>query len=173
MPFQSQTHSQTLPCTSRRPHGFAGRLPAHGDYPAALRRRPDCPAFTALTITGGRDIRIRVIIVVETRIGEFGISPDLLCFEITETSVVRNLERAQRCIRLLRKLGCGVALDDFGTGYCSFAYLKDLPVHYIKVDGTFVRDLLVNPLSESIIASMTGIPKPSQKEGKTKVSAAL
>ena len=57
----------------------------------------------------------------------------------------------------MRKLGCRVALDDFGTGYCSFAYLKDLPVHYIKVDGAFVRDVIVNPLSESIVASMVNI----------------
>lgn len=96
---------------------------------------------------------------VEARIIESGIAADILCFEITETAVVRNLERAQRCIRRLRKLGCRVALDDFGTGYCSFAYLKDLPVHYIKVDGAFVRDLVTNPLSESIVSAMTSIAK--------------
>jgi EAL domain-containing protein (putative c-di-GMP-specific phosphodiesterase class I) len=96
---------------------------------------------------------------IETQISESGISPDALCFEITETMVVRNLERAQRFIRRLRKLGCRLALDDFGTGYCSFAYLKDLPVHYIKIDGVFVRDILENPLSAAIISSMTAIAK--------------
>lgn len=96
---------------------------------------------------------------IEEHIAESGISPDAICFEITETAVVRNLERAQRFIRQLRKLGCGLALDDFGTGYCSFAYLKDLPVHYVKIDGVFVRDILENPLSEAIITSMTEIAK--------------
>lgn len=96
---------------------------------------------------------------VETCIAESGISPDALCFEITETTVVRNLERAQRFIRRLCKLGCMVALDDFGTGYCSFAYLKDLPVHYVKIDGVFVRDVLQNPLSEAIVSSMVEIAK--------------
>lgn len=96
---------------------------------------------------------------VETCIAESGISPDALCFEITETTVVRNLERAQRFIRRLRKLGCMVALDDFGTGYCSFAYLKDLPVHYVKIDGVFVRDVLQNPLSDAIVSSMVEIAK--------------
>ena len=96
---------------------------------------------------------------IETQIGESGISPDALCFEITETMVVRNLERAQRFIRRLRKLGCRLALDDFGTGYCSFAYLKDLPVHYVKIDGVFVRDVLENPVSAAIISSMTEIAK--------------
>ncbi len=96
---------------------------------------------------------------IETCIVESGISPDSLCFEITETTVVRNLERARRFIRRLRKLGCMVALDDFGTGYCSFAYLKDLPVHYVKIDGVFVRDVLLNPLSEAIVTSMVEIAK--------------
>lgn len=96
---------------------------------------------------------------IEEQIADSGMSPDALCFEITETMVVKNLERAQRFIRRLRKLGCRLALDDFGTGYCSFAYLKDLPVHYIKIDGVFVRDILENPLSAAIISSMTSIAK--------------
>ncbi len=96
---------------------------------------------------------------IETCVAESGLSPDSLCFEITETAVVRNLARAQQFIRRLRKLGCMVALDDFGTGYCSFAYLKDLPVHYVKIDGVFVRDVLQNPLSEAIVSSMVGIAR--------------
>ena len=100
-----------------------------------------------------------IIEYIEARISESGISPDALCFEITETAVVRSLERAQRFIRRLRKMGCRLALDDFGTGFCSFAYLKDLPVHYVKIDGIFVRDVLENPLSEAIISSMTQIAK--------------
>lgn len=96
---------------------------------------------------------------VEARINESGVPPDALVFEITETAVVRNIERAQRIVRKLRRLGCRVALDDFGTGYCSFAYLKDLPVQYIKVDGVFVRDILENPLSEAIVLSMTSIAR--------------
>lgn len=94
---------------------------------------------------------------VAQRIVDSGVSPESLCFEITETAVVRNLERAQRFINKLSKLGCRLALDDFGTGHCSFAYLKDLPVQYIKVDGVFIRDILDNPLSEAIVSSVTNI----------------
>jgi diguanylate cyclase (GGDEF)-like protein len=94
---------------------------------------------------------------VSQSISKSGVSPDALCFEITETAVVRNLDRAQRFIRKLRKLGCRLALDDFGTGHCSFAYLKDMPVQYIKVDGVFIRDILENPLSDAIVAAMTNI----------------
>ena len=92
-------------------------------------------------------------------IAESGVSPEALCFEITETALVRNLDQAHRFIRNLTKLGCRLALDDFGTGHCSFAYLKDLPVQYIKIDGVFIRDILDNPLSEAIVSSVTNIAK--------------
>ena len=96
---------------------------------------------------------------VVKRIVESGVSPEALCFEITETALVRNLDRAQRFIRKLRKLGCRLALDDFGTGHCSFAYLKDMPVQYIKIDGVFIRDILENPLSDVIVSSLINIAK--------------
>ena len=93
------------------------------------------------------------------RIVESGVSPETLCFEITETALVRNLDRAHHFIRTIGKLGCRVALDDFGTGHCSFAYLKDMPVQYIKIDGVFIRDILDNPLSAAIVSSVTQIAK--------------
>ncbi len=94
---------------------------------------------------------------VENQIAESGLPPDAICFEITETSIVRCLEMAQYFITRMRHLGCRVALDDFGTGYCSFAYLKDLQVNYVKVDGVFIRDILENPLSEAIVESLVRI----------------
>ncbi len=94
---------------------------------------------------------------VESQIAESGVPPDAICFEITETSIVRCLEVAQYFITRVRHLGCRVALDDFGTGYCSFAYLKDLSVNYVKVDGVFIRDILENPLSDAIVASLVRI----------------
>ena len=67
--------------------------------------------------------------------------PEQLCLEITETSVVRDMTRARRFIGRMHDLGCRFALDDFGTGFCSFGYLRDLDVDYLKIDGSFVRDL--------------------------------
>ena len=96
---------------------------------------------------------------VEQAIADSGVSPDMLCFELTETAMVRNFDQAQRFVHRLQKRGCRVALDDFGTGYSSFAYLKHLPVQYLKVDGSFVRDLLESRLSESIVAAVVSIAR--------------
>lgn len=94
---------------------------------------------------------------IEQAIADSGVPPDTLCFELTETAMVRNFDQAQRFVHRLQKRGCRVALDDFGTGYSSFAYLKHLPVQYLKVDGTFVRDLLESRLSEAIVAAVVDI----------------
>ncbi|MEM7277529.1 MAG: EAL domain-containing protein [Pseudomonadota bacterium] len=83
-----------------------------------------------------------------------GLSPDSLCFEITESTAVRHIDYALKFIEDIRSIGCRIALDDFGTGYCSFAYLQDLPVDFLKVDGMFVRNVCENPLSEAIVESV-------------------
>lgn len=77
-----------------------------------------------------------------------------LCLEITETSVVRDRQRAQRFIGQMRDLGCRFALDDFGTGFCSFGYLSDLDVDFIKIDGSFIRGLDQSPLSQAVVRSI-------------------
>ncbi|MEO6155001.1 MAG: EAL domain-containing protein, partial [Thermomonas sp.] len=85
------------------------------------------------------------------------LKPPQLCLEITETSVVRDMTRARRFIDRVGDLGCQFALDDFGTGFCSFGYLRDLDVDYLKIDGSFVRDLDNDDLSEAVVRSITDI----------------
>jgi diguanylate cyclase (GGDEF)-like protein len=87
------------------------------------------------------------------------LSANVLCFELTETATIGNLEKAQVFLRTLQELGCQFALDDFGTGVSSLAYLKDLSVNYLKIDGSFVRDSLSNTRSESMIKAIAQLAK--------------
>ncbi|MGJ4729011.1 bifunctional diguanylate cyclase/phosphodiesterase [Luteimonas sp. SDU101] len=90
-------------------------------------------------------------------VATFGLQPQRLCFEITETVAVRDLQRVAQVIERLRAAGCRIALDDFGAGMSSFGYLKNLPVDSIKIDGSFVRDLGRDPVSRIIIDAVTRI----------------
>jgi EAL domain-containing protein (putative c-di-GMP-specific phosphodiesterase class I) len=88
-----------------------------------------------------------------------GLPAGVLCFELTETATIGNLAKAQNFMRNLQGLGCQFALDDFGTGVSSLAYLKDLSVNYLKIDGSFVRDAVVNSRSESMIKAIAQLAK--------------
>jgi diguanylate cyclase (GGDEF)-like protein len=88
-----------------------------------------------------------------------GVPPGVLCFELTETATIGNLAKAQNFMRSLQSLGCQFALDDFGTGVSSLAYLKDLSVDYLKIDGSFVRDAINNSRSESMIKAIAQLAK--------------
>ncbi len=96
---------------------------------------------------------------VVSSVQDSGLSPDSICFEITESAAVKSIEQAQKFINDVRNAGCSVALDDFGTGYCSFSYLQDIPVDFLKIDGTFVTNITDNPLSEAIVKAVVGIAK--------------
>jgi diguanylate cyclase (GGDEF)-like protein len=80
-----------------------------------------------------------------------GINPRVFCFELTENATILNLARAETVMRRLRRMGCEVALDDFGTGLCSLSYLRQLPVTMLKIDGSFVRDVLRDPRADSMV----------------------
>ncbi len=82
---------------------------------------------------------------------EFGVLATDIIIEITESLAVRRPAHVDRQIAALRRLGCQFALDDFGTGYSSFGYLQKLKFDYIKIDGTFVQDLLDNPVDQKMI----------------------
>lgn len=86
-----------------------------------------------------------------------GVAPALICFEITETAAIANLTGALRFMHELKALGCRFALDDFGAGMASLSYLKQLPVEYLKIDGSFVTDIANDAASLDIVASINDI----------------
>ena len=93
------------------------------------------------------------------RIEASGLDPALFCFELTENATVANIARAEMLMRRLRRIGCGVALDDFGTGLSSLSYLRQLPVTTLKIDGSFVRDILKDARSDSMVQAIAQLAR--------------
>lgn len=94
---------------------------------------------------------------VEAELHEHNIDPGRIIFEITETASVANINETQRMINQLRGLGCRFALDDFGTGFCSFHYLRHLPTDYLKLDGSYIKNIVDNDLDLAMVRSMNEI----------------
>lgn len=86
-----------------------------------------------------------------------GLHPTALTFEITETAAIANMYVATKLLSRLQRIGCKIALDDFGSGMPSFAYLKDLPVDIVKIDGHFVKQLAESPVDQAIVKGMNDI----------------
>ncbi|MCE3285813.1 MAG: diguanylate cyclase, partial [Steroidobacteraceae bacterium] len=86
-----------------------------------------------------------------------GIDASKICFEITETAAIASFSQANRFIQALKELGCKFALDDFGTGLSSFGYLKHFPVDFLKIDGSFVKEILHDPIDREMVRSINEI----------------
>lgn len=87
----------------------------------------------------------------------YGLKPQDICFEITETAAIANLSQASRFISVLHELGCEFSLDDFGSGLSSFAYLKNLNVDYLKIDGAFIRDMRSDPIDREMVEAINKV----------------
>lgn len=99
---------------------------------------------------------------IENKLEQYQLDARDICFEITESAAIANIDDARDFIDQVHALGCEFSLDDFGTGLSSFAYLKNLQVDYLKIDGSFVRDILKDAVSESMVGAINQVGQAMQ-----------
>jgi diguanylate cyclase (GGDEF)-like protein len=122
-----------------------------------LTGRTTANYLAAINLSGQTLADEELVEFIEDRLQKYHIEPESICFEITETSAIGNLELATGLVSRLRSMGCSLSLDDFGTGLSSFSYLKQLPVNYLKIDGSFVRQILEDRISHAMVSSINQI----------------
>ncbi|BBB91473.1 MAG TPA: EAL domain-containing protein [Methylomusa anaerophila] len=123
------------------------------------------PGMTVFINLSGLSLGDKALLdYIETSIRDSGIEPSWLGFEITETTAVNDMSLAERWIKRLKGIGCRYAIDDFGVGFSSFSLLQALPVDYIKIDGSFVRNLNTNPTQRALVQAMQAAAKALGKK---------
>ncbi len=91
-----------------------------------------------------------------------GVAPSMICFEVTEAAILSNVQHAQRFIEVLHGIGCEFSLDDFGSGMGSFSSLKHLPIDYLKIDGTYTRNLQADEVNQEMVLAMIKLARTMQ-----------
>ncbi|MGF1720857.1 EAL domain-containing protein [Vibrio kyushuensis] len=98
-----------------------------------------------------------LIYYIDTLLTHYPVDPEQVCFEITETAAIQDINRSVKLINELKTKGFRFSLDDFGSGLSSFLYLKKLPVNYLKIDGDFVKDIATDPVSYAMVKSINEV----------------
>jgi diguanylate cyclase (GGDEF)-like protein/PAS domain S-box-containing protein len=126
------------------------------EHIAIIRKQSDIAVFS-INLSGQSLNDEKLMKFIIDLFDETQVSPDEVCFEITETAVIANLAHATIFIEVLQGMGCRFALDDFGSGLSSFAYLKSLPVDYLKIDGHFVRYMVRDDIDRAMVDAINHI----------------
>jgi len=123
---------------------------------AMIKQTKPLPIFS-INLSGQSVNETQFLSFVLREIKASGVNPEMICFEITETVAVNNINLAMNFIEHLKALGCSFSLDDFGTGVSSYGYLRELPVDYLKIDGIFVKNLESDRISQEMIRSINQV----------------
>ena len=118
----------------------------------------------AINLSGSSLGNRRFMEHVENQLRKPGFPADKVCFEVTETIAINNLDNAARFMKRLKETGCQFSLDDFGSGTSSYSYLKSLPIDYLKIDGAFVKDIATNTNDYAVVKSINEIGHAMGKE---------
>ena len=113
--------------------------------------------FCSINLSGQSLTDPEILEFINAQLNETGVEGKKLCFEITETAAISNLSTAMKFIDTFKRRGCRFALDDFGSGLSSFAYLKNLSVDYLKIDGVFVKDIVKDPINHAMVKSINEV----------------
>ncbi|MFC3033539.1 EAL domain-containing protein [Pseudoalteromonas fenneropenaei] len=105
----------------------------------------------------------RLLPHIQACLSEYQVSPSRVIFEITESASINNLTATRAMIEKLNDLGCHFSIDDFGTGFSTFSYLKQLPAQHVKIDGSFVRDMLNDPIDHALVKAVNDISQSLDK----------
>ncbi len=133
------------------------------DYLAALPVELSDIAL-AINLSSVAFLDLSLLPMIKQKLEMTGVRAERLTFEITETAAVENYKQTRSMINHIRALGCHFALDDFGAGFCSFNYLKNFPVDYVKIDGQFIQNLVKDETDQMLVRLMHQIAKKMGKK---------
>ncbi len=133
-------------------HAFAYLGEVYGQAPP-----PQNPGAFFINLSGTSLSDQSFFEFIHEKLQQYELAASMICFEITETAAICNLGKAVEFIKEIREVGCKFALDDFGSGLSSFSYLKTIPVDFVKIDGSFVRNILNDPMDRAIVEAINEI----------------
>jgi diguanylate cyclase (GGDEF)-like protein/PAS domain S-box-containing protein len=106
----------------------------------------------------------RLVVYIEEKLTQYNIAPARVIFELTESASLSNITGTQRLVNRLNELGCSFSIDDFGTGFSTFSYLKQIPAESVKIDGSFVKDMLKDTTDAALVKAIHDTAKALNKK---------
>jgi len=129
---------------------------------ASVAEHPDLNQV-AINLSAQSFLDERLLPHIESSLEKYHVPPSRIIFEITESASVNNLKATRKMIEKLNSLGCHFSIDDFGTGFSTFNYLKQLPAQHVKIDGSFVRDMINDPIDLALVKAINDISRSLDK----------